>query len=181
VPVVHSPDSAYAKEITKWEAKDGTLGPGLRPYVHRPYPMMLHKAAALPSGGIEIIATEIVQTDDERAKVERMGFRATPLEAIEALKAEQLEHATLSAERNYEKLHKLSPRAVAEVEAKEEAAGAVHLPTIDETPHGLRGEHVTSDREIALQAEVERLKAEIVRDRATTPIRRRGRPKKVTT
>jgi len=27
--LMHSPDSEYAKEMTKWEAQGSTLGPGL--------------------------------------------------------------------------------------------------------------------------------------------------------
>lgn len=137
--IVYSQESAYAKEMTKWEAKDGVLGPGLRPYVKREYPMMLHKAAVLPKGGIDIVSTAVVNTDRERQQLEHQGFRATPLDAIDALEAEQLEHATLAAEREHEKTHKLSPKARAEVTAAEDAAGSVHLPTIAETPVRRRG------------------------------------------
>ncbi len=171
--IIHTPDSAWAREATKWESQISTMGPGLRPYVKRDYPMMLHRAAQLASGGIEIVETLTVDDADHHRRMERNGFRATPLEAIEALTGQQLEYAKLAAEREWEKTHRLSPRAVAEVTAAEDEAGAVHLPTIDETPHGLRGEHVTSDREIALQAELDRLKAQL----AAAPPVKKGWPK----
>ena len=90
-------------------------------------------------GGIDIVSTAVVNTDRERQQLEHQGFRATPLDAIDALEAEQLEHATLAAEREHEKTHKLSPKARAEVTAAEDAAGSVHLPTIAETPVRRRG------------------------------------------
>ncbi len=137
--VVHVPDSAWAKEATKWEAENSLMGPGLRRYVKRDYPMMLHKAILLSTGGIDIVENQVVDDAEARARWERLGFRATPLEAIDALKAEQAEYATLAAEREYEKRRKLSPRAAAEVTAAEEDAGAQHLPTIPETPIKRRG------------------------------------------
>ena len=114
------------------------MGPGLRPYLKRDYPMMLHKAAALPKGGIEIVEYQIVDDADHRTRLEAQGFRATPLEAIEAVTAQQTEFATLSAERAFD-VRRLSPRAQAEVTVAEEAAGAQHLPTIEETPIQRRG------------------------------------------
>jgi len=196
--IVHAPDSAFAREMTKWEAKDGVLGPGLRPYIKREYPMMLHKAAAMLQGGIEIVATAIVHTEDERAHQERVGFRPTPLEAIEALEAEQTNHAELAAERNFE-VRRMTPRAQLEVVRAEDAAGAVHLPTIPETPHGLRGVPVPLSAKAAdmalgnaeeliaqQQAELAELRAmlaakpvtEAVAEPAAAPKRGRGRPKK---
>ncbi len=180
--------------MVAWEARDGVLGPAGRPYVKREYPMMLHKAKALVSGGIEITETQTVQTERERARLEPLGFRATPLEAIEALSATQTEHATLAAERNFE-VRRMSPRAQLEVAQAEAEAGAVHLPTIPETPHGPRGVPVpvrglnadeqalldnADDTIRALQAELEALRAELATARAVpAQARKRGRPKKV--
>lgn len=135
---VYSIEGAYEREMTKWEARDGPMGPGLRPYVKREYPMMLHHATAALRGGFDIDAQEIVHTEGERARLEARGFRATPLEAIDAVLAEQTEHATLAAERNFE-VRRMSPQARAEVERAEESAGTMHLPTIPETSHGVRG------------------------------------------
>jgi len=139
VGIVHVPDSAWAKEATKWEAQGSTMGPGLRPYVKRDYPMMLHKAWQKPTGGIDILDQQIVDDADQRTRLEAEGYRATPLEAMDALAAQQVEFAKLAAEREYEKQHRLSARAAAEVTLAEADAGAQHLPTIPETPIRRRG------------------------------------------
>ena len=130
--ILHSPDSAYAKEMTKWEAQGSTMGPGLRPYVKRDFPMMMHKAGRLSGGGIGIIDTYIVD-EKQHPRYVQSGFRDTPLEAIEAYEAEQLEFAKLAAERNFE-VRRMGTHAQAEVATAEAAAGARHLPTIPETP-----------------------------------------------
>ena len=64
-------------------------------------------------------------------------IRATPLEAIDALKAQQLEFSKLAAERTHE-TRRMSPQAQMEVTAAE-AEVASHLPTIPETPIRRRG------------------------------------------
>ena len=135
--IVHVPDSAWAKEATRWEAENSLMGPGLRRYVKRDYPMMLHKAAVLDKGGIAIVDNQIVDDADARAKWEVMMYRATPLEAIDALKAQQLEFSKLAAERTFE-TRRMSKHAQAEVAAAE-AGVADHLPTILETPIRRRG------------------------------------------
>ena len=151
------------------------MGPGLRPYVKRDWPSWVYRAGALPEGGLDIVDSE--QIDQHQFdRYRENGYRLTPLEALEALAAQQTEFATLAAEREYDKRKKLSPRAAAEVEAAEAAAGAQHLPTIEETPHGLRGEPVTSDRELRLEAELEALKAQIAQ--LAAPKKRGRKPKK---
>ena len=152
MPLMYSPDSAFAKESVKWEAQHSDLGKGLRPYQHRQFPMMLHRAGNLPGGGLGIVETMVVGhityrkdgladiptggTDDEPARLDAYarGFRDDPREAVEVFEAAQLEAARLAAEREYEKKNKLSAKAVAEVEAVENVKGSTHLPTIPETP-----------------------------------------------
>ena len=136
--ILHAPDSGYAKEMVKWEAQNSSMGPGLRPYVKRDYPMMLHLAGALPAGGIGILETVIVDDETAQSRQAARGFRATPLEAIAALEQQQTVFATLAAERTYE-TRRMSPQARAEVAQAEEAAGAIHVPTIPETPIKRRG------------------------------------------
>lgn len=149
-------DGEYATIRRQWEALPSVLGDGERPYVpHRQFPMMLHLAGTFTGGGLGIIQTQIVGrviSDPKtgvpmeghndvaayEAAIER-GFRETPLEAIEFYNEQQLEYAKLAAERAYEVRHKLSPKAAAEIAAAEEDAGAVHLPTIPETPIKRRG------------------------------------------
>lgn len=174
--ILHAPDSAYAQEMTKWEAQRSDLGPGLRPYVKREWPSRVYRAAQIPTGGLAIVdEDEATSETDFTSRFHSRGFRVTPLEALDYLRAQQTEAATLAAERGYEKQHKLSPQARAEVEALEEDAGANHLAMIPETPHGLRGVPVPTDREVALQAELDALKASLT---MTQTVPRRGRPKK---
>ncbi len=173
--LVHVPESAWAKEATKWEAQGSEMGPGLRPYVKRDWPSCVYKAGQLPQGGLEIVDTRQID-QHEYDRLHANGYRLTPLEALEVLEAQQTEFAKLSAEREWEKKHgRLSPRAIAEVTRAEDEAGAQHLPTIPETPHGLRGVPVTSDRELAMQAELEMLKAQLAQ--ATAPRKRGRKPK----
>jgi hypothetical protein len=187
VSVVHVPDSAWAKEATKWEAQGSTMGPGLRPYVKRDWPSWVYRAGQLPKGGIDIVDSQAIdehQYDGFRAN----GYRLEPLEAIDAFKAQQLEFAKLAAERTWETKHRLSPHAVEEVQAAEEAAGAQHLPTMPETPHGLRGVRVFSTAPLEPETStivdshadtIARLEARLAEMEAKQAApKRRGRPKK---
>lgn len=133
--VMHSPSSAYAKERVKWEAHPSILGQGLRPYVKRDFPMMLHLAGP-PEGGlgaITIIDTRTVGSAREADEWSGRGFRPTPQDALDFYEAQQLEFAKLAAEQNYDVKHKLSPAAGAEVEAAQQAVSG-HLPAVPETP-----------------------------------------------
>lgn len=135
MPVIHAPESEYAKERTKWEAFPTEMGPGRRPYQFQRFPMMMHKAGppASGAGAITIIDTE--QADDEQRamNLKSRGFRETPLDAIEAYEADALERAKLSAEIEYDLKHKLSPKAVAEVRAAQDEVSG-HLASVPETP-----------------------------------------------
>ena len=142
MPIYFPPETEYAKERVKWEAQGTTMGDAGRPYVKREYPMMLHLAGAYPAGGVGILDTVIVESEQQRTARERNGWRATPLEALDAFSAQQLEFAKLSAEREYDKRHGMSPKARAEAEQHEDDAGARHLPTIPETPIRRRGRPV---------------------------------------
>jgi hypothetical protein len=116
------------------------MGPGLRPYVKYDWPSHVFLAGALEGGGIGLIdQQETRDAEDFVIRFKPRGFRLTPLDAIEAYQAQQLEFAKLAAEREYEKRHKLSPKARAEVQQVEDAAGMQHLPTIPETPIKRRG------------------------------------------
>lgn len=133
--VLHSPENAESKERVKWEAQMSAFGPGLRPYEYRPYPMMMHLAGP-PSGGmgaITIVDCVTVGSDMEAAVYHQRGFRPTPLEALDAYEAQQLEFAKLAAEQNHDVKHKLSAKAGAEVLAAQNAYPG-HLPSVPETP-----------------------------------------------
>lgn len=131
--IVHAPDSEYAKEMVKWEALPTRLGDAGRPYVKRIWPSWVFLAGRGPNGGIEIVESECID-QHQWAYYRGRGFCQEPLEAIAAFEAQQTEFATLAAEREYDKRHKLSPKAAAEVAAVEQASAGEHLPTIPERP-----------------------------------------------
>ena len=142
MPVLHSPDTAFSKESVKWEAQWTPMGPPLRPYQKRLYPMAMFLAGR-PPGGLgpdTILETCEVGSEAEETFPRSRGFRPTPLEALAAFAAQQLEYATLAAERNYDVKKKLSRRAAAEV-ATAEARAVDHLPSVPETPVRRRARH----------------------------------------
>lgn len=133
--VLHSPSSNYAKERVKWEAHPSILGPGLRPYVKREYPMMVFLGGR-PDGGLgadTVIAYETIGSEREYEAWRQRGYRPSPNEAIEAYQAQELEFASLNANLEHQKKHTLSPGAAAEVTAAQEAVTG-HLPMVPETP-----------------------------------------------
>lgn len=133
--ILHSPDSNESKERVKWEAQYSPFGPGLRPYVKRPFPMMIHLAGPPPGGmgPVTIIEQMEVGSEQEMEFPYARGFRETPLDAILAYEAQQLEFAKLAANLEYQKKNQLSVKAAAEVEAAQDAS-PTHLPMVPETP-----------------------------------------------
>lgn len=139
--VLYAPDSAYAKEMIKHEAQYSPYGPGLRPYVYRDYPMMLHRAGR-PAGGMgidEIVETCTVESEREETQKRHEGFRRTPGEALASFTAQQFEIAELAAERNFYE-RRMTPKAQAEAEMANANAGG-HLASVPETPIVRRQAH----------------------------------------
>jgi hypothetical protein len=140
VAVIYPPETEYAKERVKWESQGSEMGPGKRPYVFRPYPAMIYKAGR-PANGLGahcIVESVIVESEHEFENNYRpSGFRATPLEAIEYVEAQQLEFSRLAAGINAEQKYKLSDKASAEVDqARAAHVGEIsgHMPMVPETP-----------------------------------------------
>lgn len=135
------PDSAYAKEMRKWESEHTRYGKPGRPYPYKPgdegyeFPRRLYKAVRRTDGpGIEYEGFT-VNNEDESRNMQSRGYCLSQPLALEALEAEQLEHGKLAAERNYEVAYgRISEKAAAEVRAAEAAYGARHLPMVPETP-----------------------------------------------
>ena len=132
--VLHAPESAYSKEMTKWESQYTQSGPPGRPYEYRPYPATLFKAGRINNGPLGIVDTVVVDDHDQAQNFRSRGYYTEPLDAIQAVEAEQVEFARLAAERNYDVKFKLSPKAAAEVARAEDAHGSEHLPAVPETP-----------------------------------------------
>lgn len=137
--VVHVPDSAYAKEMCKWNAHHSEFGPPGRPYTFQPYPARMYKAARLPDGTRAIVEAQDAGNADEQRRLETRGFVAGGQgAALEALDAQEREYAQLAAERNFE-VRRMSEGARSEVAQAEDEAGARHLPVIPERPKRRRG------------------------------------------
>jgi hypothetical protein len=140
LPILQVPGTKEAEERIKWEAQHTGYGPPGRPYVYREFPLMIHKAgkaldaAGLPKlGAAVIIETKTVANEAEERQWLGDGFHRNPAEAVLMYEKGTVEVAKLAAEINYEVKNKLSPLAVAEVEAAQ-AAHAGHLPSVPETP-----------------------------------------------
>lgn len=129
--VQFSQDSAFAKEMVKWEAQHTPLGAPGRPYVFYEYPKMVYRATRPTSGPPEIAEAQIVDgplSEYLRAR----GFRDSALEAIALVEQTELEHAKLAAEINFD-VRRMSPEAKREAEAAMADASG-HLPSVPETP-----------------------------------------------
>lgn len=134
MPVLHSPDSAYAQERVKWEAERSEYGAAGRRYVRHDFPMMMHKAGRVtsPGGAPQIDETHIVESDVERQNMLSRGFRDTPLEALAVLHQADQDHAELHANRVFND-QGMSDRAKAEADRADAASGD-HVPAVPVTP-----------------------------------------------
>lgn len=139
MPVVHTPESNYAKEMRRHEAYHTQFGPPGRPYAYRDYPTRMYKAERLPSGD-RTFEAQTAEDEHQRRNLESRGFVVGGQQAaLDALTAVELEHAKLAAEINYDVRHGMGDRARAEVDQAQESAGAKHLPMIPEVPIKKRG------------------------------------------
>ncbi len=134
--VMQTPSSNYSKERVKFEAYPSQFGLSAgRPYVHREFPMMVYLGGR-PEGGLgadTVIAYETVGSEREYEQWRQRGYRPTPNEAIQAFSSQENEFAHLNANLEYQKRHGLSEKAIAEVDAAQNAVTG-HLPMVPETP-----------------------------------------------
>lgn len=140
MPVEFGLESNYAKEMRKHEAYPTQFGPGQRPYVFTEFPKMVYRAAYVKGEGFVITERRTVDDATGELNMKSRGFFAHQEDALKAAEAEQTEHATLAAEREWQIQHgRISERATAEVRRAEAEVGAVHLPDVPETPIKKRG------------------------------------------
>lgn len=166
--VVIVPGSNYQRELGRFEQfpskYTGDEGPG-NPYRYRPFPKMVYIAKkfkgkivcmAAPPHPVEFVnpkeyeradeaaaiftreCQRIVNDETEFQKAMEAGYRESPAEAVEHAEKREDRKADATAERNYDDRH-MSDKAKAEARAKEDAAGAEHLPEIPRTPIKPRG------------------------------------------
>lgn len=142
MPVVHAPETEYAKEMRRWEAHHTQFGPPGRPWGSKngpggEFPKRIYKAVR-ETDGTRKLEGYTVQNELEQQNMLSRGFCLSQEAALEALDQEHTEHGKLAAEINYE-ARRMSDGARAEIEAAQQAAGARHLPVIPETPKKRRG------------------------------------------
>lgn len=147
--VMVAPETDHAKELAKWEQHHSqfTIGtaPG-RPYVFREYPKMLYRGAVNANGKHVIDEQKIVQDRDQETIANGQGWFSNPTQALECVKASELEKAKLAAERNFE-VRRMSGKARAEVEAFEAEAGehVAEIPAVPIKPRGRPRKVVTQE------------------------------------
>lgn len=137
--VVLPPETAYAKEMSKWEAYPSQYGPGKRPYTFQEFPKRLYLAGRPTTNKIEIIDAQTARDEQEERNLLSRGFCVGQDAAIKAIEKQQTEHGIAAAERNFDiKYGRISDKAAAEVRtAESEVSG--HLPEVPRTPIRKRG------------------------------------------
>jgi len=136
VPIFHAPETAYGKELWKWDHYEDEQNPidpsirGMRPRGYRPYPASMYRVVERNPLQMEF---EIAESDVQRRNLEQRGFvHGGQLAALEAYDGQQKEFATLAANRAYND-RKMSPEAQAEAAAFDAEADG-HQPEIPAVP-----------------------------------------------
>lgn len=142
--MIIAPDTAYGKELWKWEHHEGEAHPadssirGMRPSSFRTHPAMMYKAT---NKNPWVFESEIAADETQQRNLESRGFVAGGKQAAaDAYDAHMQALATAAAHRNYEDRN-ISEKARAEVNAAEEAS-STHLGEIPSTPIKKRGRPV---------------------------------------
>lgn len=138
--IQHSQESAYVKEMQKWEARPVMIGStmimpisqsegGKAGQGFEPYPKMLFRAVRA-DGGPRIAGQLVVDSEREEKYQKTLGWHDGQKEAIQAIRDEDTEFARLAANRAHnERL--MSDKAKAEARAIDEST-IQHQPTIPE-------------------------------------------------
>lgn len=152
--IIITPDSDYGREKIRWEAHHTAAGPPGRPYEFRRYPSMMYRADRIEHGPLGIVDRQTAADEHEERNLLSRGFARSAAEAVKLKEDEQLEHAKLSAERNYDVEKRLGERAREEVARAEAKHGSEHLPTMPETPikRPVQASEDTLNRQKAMQA-----------------------------
>lgn len=110
--IIYTDESAYIKELAKWEQHRGkiTEAPG-NPYVFRPFPKCLYRAVKLETGKVVSYETDlrtgqpypgtmrIVGSDDEMLKAKGEGWiEGSPADAVAAFEQREQEIGRAAAE-----------------------------------------------------------------------------------
>ena len=136
-----SPDTAYGKELWKWDHDRGQTHPsdptvkGMRAPCFEPYPAMMYKATQKNPWKFD---QEVAADEQAQRNLESRGFIAGGKQAAaDAFDTDMQKLAVAAAERNAQDRH-MSEKARAESNAAEQAS-AKHLGEIPATPIKKRG------------------------------------------
>jgi hypothetical protein len=133
MPILHSPESAYAQEAAKWEMFPNQYSPTPgRPFVQQDYPKMLHMGGHDVNGRRAITHHVVVGSPREEQEQIARGYFVRQEDAIARVEQQDLEIATAAAEENF-RVQRMGELARREATAVIDAAGE-HLPTMPETP-----------------------------------------------
>lgn len=127
-------DSAFAKEMAKWEAYPSVYSPQAgRPYnPNARWPAMFYRVGHKNGGALEILERREAADEVEGRNLYSRGFGNGVQEAIDLFEQQQTEIATLAANRAHSD-QRMSEKARGEAAAKD-AETLEHLPVIPETP-----------------------------------------------
>lgn len=128
--VAYSPDSAYAKEMVKWESQHTQYGPPLRPYEFREFPKRLYKAIRPLAGGTVTFDGRDAGDENEERNLLSRGYRCGQDTALAALDKADFAVAEATANRHYHDA-RMGEQARREAEAADNATAA-HVPVIPE-------------------------------------------------
>lgn len=137
--IILPPGSDEWVERSKWQRHIGLDGTrpipvsqgGRGEFVYEEFPKMLYKAGRV-NGRPTIIGNLLVADRDDERKALDEGFRVGQDKALEALEAQDLEFAKLSANQNFH-AQRMSEKAQAELETFN-AGRATHQPVMPEQP-----------------------------------------------
>lgn len=136
MPVLYSPESAYAKEAVKWEGQYSQYGPPGRPFTFAEFPKRLYRASRPATGGKVTFEGLDVADEDEQRNMQSRGFCIGQDVALDALQREEFSIAQASAERAFSD-RRMSDKAQREAD-EADARTAAHLPEIPEQRRGPR-------------------------------------------
>lgn len=128
--ILVSPDSAEGIERLKWETPKSQGG--MRCNGYEEYPKAMHKAGRPTHGNVMLTESVTAHSADQEAVLRGQGWHASPLDAINAVHQDHVEHSRLAAERHF------TERTMSEPAQREAAAvdasTVYHVPAIPETP-----------------------------------------------
>jgi len=133
MPVVHNPESEYAKELAKWDTPR-SLG-GMKPDGYEPYPRMLYRAITRADGrvvlddpadeGVARSCQRIVRSAGDEAAARGQGWCLGPQAALEAAE-QQAQAVARAAAEVAAAAQRMTPHARAEL-ADADAATIGHV------------------------------------------------------